>query len=441
MNDTRNNNSEPRQIKQFDTEFYQAMIDTLREGAFVVENKCFKLVNEAFCRLTGCSKIDLVGQKFDSFIYPQNETISFDDLSKQTSITRLQTPIIREHIQSNTPEFHLVASHISGSTAPIEINSQHFIDSKGQLYQIANIRKKSVEQALNLALRESEKDLRHLINLLPDIYLHTNSKGLIDKVSNHTCQMLGYEYTELIGIPLSELFMDATQQTEAFSKIMYAKGEIVEQEFSFQCKNGSKFTSILSSYARYDKNQDFRGIECFTLTTKNKIVPQIASDRTLICDPLTRLINQLAFEEHLAKSIRHARRHQSQLWVLYVSLQNLSDINSKFGGDVSDACLVHFSQRMQSFFRETDVVARIGEDSFGVLLDDYTNELALGDLISRLQQLMDKRATISQYPYGFTFSIGTANYPIDGVNSGDLMKHAESMMYKFKFSNNNQKQS
>jgi len=436
MNDFANNGAEPRQIKQFDTAFYQALIDTLSEGAFVVEKRCFKLVNEAFCRLTGCQKKDLIGQPFDSFIYPQNVPLTFEESSDTSSVTRLKTPTIKKQMDSNHPKYHLVVAHISGSNTPIEISSQHFIDAKGGLFQIANVRKKAVEQVLNQAVRESEKELQQLIENLPGIYFRTDNSGNITRVSNHTASLLGFSAAELIGTSLSELYISAEEQAHALAEIVQAKGEPAKLEANFRCKDLSTLKADVTGSAKYN-NQEFSGIEIIAQQQPAKSLASAKENYDIIRDPLTKLVNHIGFSEHLSKSVRSARRHQSQLWVLYVSLQNLGDIENKFGSQVSESCLVHFSQRLQSFFRDTDIVARIGEDNFAVLLDDYTNDLALDDLINRLQEVMDKKAAISQYPYGFTFNIGTANFPQDGINSTDLMNHAESMMYKYKFSRSN----
>jgi len=439
MNDFADNNDEPRRIREFDADFYQAMIDTLTEGAFVIEKKCFKLVNEAFCQLTGCQQKDLLGKQFDSFIFPQNIPIIFDDDAKEPSVTRLQTPIVKERINPDVPAYHLVVSHISGTTTPIEINSRHFIDADGNFFQIANVRKKQMEDALNRALRESERELQLLIEHLPSLYFQANNEGRITRISKYTAQLLGYESNELVGMSLSELYINSEQQARSLAEVVQNKGEPVELEAHLKCKDSTSLQVTISSYAKYDKNREMSGVEAIGTQSPIKSMTANTDSLDVIRDPLTKLINHLAFAEHLAKSIRSARRHQSRLWVLFVGLQNLPDIINQFGTSVSEACLVHFSQRLQSFFRDTDIVARVGEDNFAVLLDDYTNELVLEDLITRLQEVMDKRTTISQYPYGFTFSVGMANFPQDGINSEDLMNYAESMMYKSKFSQTNQK--
>ncbi|MBV1908453.1 MAG: sensor domain-containing diguanylate cyclase [Kangiellaceae bacterium] len=450
MNDFADNDDEPRQIKKFDADFYQAMIDTLVQGAFVIEKKRFKLVNDAFCQLTGCQRSVLIGQTFDSFIFPKNIPIAFEDVGDETSVTRLQTPILKGRMKPEAPAYHLVVSHLSGSNTPIEINSRHFVDSEGNFYQIANVSKKKMEHALNTALRKSERDLQRLIEHFPSIYFQADSEGRVTRVSNFTAKLLGYENSEIAGKLLSELYVESEQHARGLAQVIQAKGEVVELEALLQCKGDESLPVSISSYAIYDNNRELVGIEVIakqlasnekesaTSQTPLEVLPVPSIGVDVIRDPLTKLINQLAYREHLAKSIRSARRHQSQLWVLYLGLQNLPSIVNQFGQQVANTCLVHFSQRLQSFFRDTDIVARVSEDNFAVLLDDYTHELNLDELIERLHEAMDKRTTIALYPYGFSFDIGTANFPIDGINSEDLISHAESKMFKSKFSQTSQ---
>jgi len=472
MNDFSNNDAEPRQIKQFDVDFYQAMIDTLQEGAFVIESKKFKLVNQAFCQLTGCHKKVLIGQQFGSFIYPQDTPISFEEDNQEPSITRLKTPMVKKRLENGRAEYHLVVAHISGSAIPIEINSQHFIDAKGQLYQIAYIKKKRVEQALNKALRSSENELQWLIAHLPSLYLQINADGNINRVSHFAENLLGFEPGTLIGLPLGDIIANNQEQTRALADIIQNKGEVAKLKIKLRSKKSDPISLEISGYAKNDKDGKLITIELFTepqakksvntdsdhaqeklqadtsveeaVETSSQTISQAdSSEQTvvlnkadLIRDPLTRLINHIAFEEHLAKSIRRARRHHSQLWVLFVSLQGFASTVQQHGEHTGRTSLVQFSQRLQSFFRETDIVASIEPGQFAILLDDYTSKLSLSKLIGKLQKVMDKKVAIRQYSNGFSFSIGTANFPEDGINSKDLMEHAQSKMSKQQISTN-----
>ncbi len=454
MNEFSDNDAEPRKIKQFDADFYQAMIDTLNEGAFVIENKKFKLVNEAFVRMTGCTKRALVGQQFGSIIYPQDTPIAFENIASEPSIARLETPLLKNRLENNRAEYHLVVAHLSGKLIPIEINSQHFVDAKGQLYQIAYVKKKLVEQALNKALRSSENELQWLIDHLPSIYIQVNDKGNIVRASRYAEKLLGYEERKLVGQSLSRIVLDKASQAQVFSSIIQNKGDLTPLEIQLTSNDSAIRNLKLSGYAKNDKRGKLISIELFAearVEPANPVisdpVPQQNREKPnkplelkvvdVIRDPLTRLINQVAFAEHLSKSIRLARRHHSQLWVLYLNLQNIPSTDELFSEAVGNACLVQFSQRLQSFFRDTDTVARIDNSQFAVLLDDYTSDLSLDELIARLQEIMHKKAAIKQISGGFSFSIGTAKFPKDGISSRDLMEHAQTMMFKQQLSRDN----
>jgi len=447
MNEFSHNDSEPRQIRQFDEAFYQAMIDTLHEGAFVVENKKFKIVNDAFVQMTGYIKRALIGKQFSAFIYPQNNPITFETTTNEPSVARLEHPLLKSRLENSRAEYHLVVGHLSGSVTPIEINSQHFIDAKGRLYQIAYIKKKRVEQALNKALRSSENELQWLIDHLPSVYIQVDAQGMIVRASYYIEKQLGYEKKSLVGQPLSQIILDKTKQAAALSNIIQNEGKLTPLEIQLISTNAPLANFKISGYAKNDKNGNLITIELFAEANQQNVKPATINAKPqqdnpepfkpvqlkvvdVIRDPLTRLINQVAFAEHLSKSIRLARRHHSQIWILYLNLKNLSTVAKDFGEPVSNACLVQFSQRLQTFFRDTDLVARIDDSQFAVLLDDYTSELSLNELISRLQEIMHKKAAIKQLSSGFSFNIGTANFPIDGINSRDLMAHAQSMMLK-----------
>ena len=425
-------------VNRFDTGFYQAMIDTLEVSAFVLEDKRFLLVNDAFCDLTDCIPSELIGQLFERFIFPKRNTAAYEDQRNTGTITRLNTPEMNEKVVSESLEYQLVVTSQNGKCTPIELSSQHFKSANGRTFQVATLRKRKMEHALNQALRESDKNTAQLVEHIPDIFLQIDGSGNINNVSNYTCQALGFLNQELNNSSLSQLFMNPYEHAEILAKIMRKKGESIEIETSFRREDGTPLLAALTAYAEYDATQSFKGLVLIGRKEITLDSQLFSSNNQGVRDPLTHLANHLTFHEHLIKSVRRARRHHTQMWVLQLNLQNYAEIKSRFGNKVSDACLVHFSQRLQSFFRDTDVVARIDEDQFAVLLDDYTNQLALQSLITRLKEVMDHKANIAQYPYGFQFNIGSANYPEHGITSSELLKHAESMMFRYQLNNQNQ---
>ena len=105
-------------------------------------------------------------------------------------------------------------------------------------------------------------------------------------------------------------------------------------------------------------------------------------------DTLINLPNRRGFMRELERLIARFERYQSGSAMLYVDLDGLKMINDTFGHKVGDEALIQVADQLSKGVRRSDVVARIGGDEFGILLDNATEESAhetatrLADLIA-----------------------------------------------------------
>jgi diguanylate cyclase (GGDEF)-like protein len=105
-------------------------------------------------------------------------------------------------------------------------------------------------------------------------------------------------------------------------------------------------------------------------------------------DTLTPLPNRRAFMRRLESVVQYAARHDTPAAVLYIDLDGLKRINDDHGHHVGDVVLLHLARLLTDSLRATDMVARIGGDEFGLILD-HLNEAdakakakALADYVS-----------------------------------------------------------
>ena len=85
-------------------------------------------------------------------------------------------------------------------------------------------------------------------------------------------------------------------------------------------------------------------------------------------DGMTGLSNRLGFSlisEHL---LAMCRRMEVPASLLVFTLSNLHEIDKSSGRDVAERAIVELGQLLQTSFRDSDVIARLGTDQFGVLL-------------------------------------------------------------------------
>jgi diguanylate cyclase (GGDEF)-like protein len=85
-------------------------------------------------------------------------------------------------------------------------------------------------------------------------------------------------------------------------------------------------------------------------------------------DGVTGLSNRLGFSlisEHL---LAMCKRMDAPASLLVFTLVNLRDIGDSSGHDAAERAIVELGQLLQTSFRDSDVIARLGMDTFGVLL-------------------------------------------------------------------------
>ena len=93
-------------------------------------------------------------------------------------------------------------------------------------------------------------------------------------------------------------------------------------------------------------------------------------------DPLTGLSNHRVFQECLREKIDEARLRQAPLSLVLLNLDNFREVNDVHGHRAGDAVLVEVADRATAILRSGDALARVGGDSFALLLGDTDEEEA-----------------------------------------------------------------
>jgi len=87
-------------------------------------------------------------------------------------------------------------------------------------------------------------------------------------------------------------------------------------------------------------------------------------------DPLTGLPDAHAFQGLLESEMSRARRHGVPLGLALVDLDHFGALNSRYGRPAGDGVLAEAALVLRLALRESDVLARVGDDQFGVLLPE-----------------------------------------------------------------------
>jgi len=153
-------------------------------------------------------------------------------------------------------------------------------------------------------------------------------------------------------------------------------------------------------------------------------------------DTLTELPNRAFFNEALNKAMSHAKRHNKICAVLIIDIDAFKNINKTLGHDFGNEVLNKIGKRLAKTLRTEDLVARLDGDEFIVLLNDISKPKFASVVAEKLLQVCSKPIK----DFFLTASIGISVYPSDGVSLEDMLKNADSALYKAKHAGGNKYQ-
>ncbi len=150
-------------------------------------------------------------------------------------------------------------------------------------------------------------------------------------------------------------------------------------------------------------------------------------------DALTNLPNRKMCIDQLSHDLKTAKRTNSNVAVLFIDLDRFKLINDTLGHNAGDSLLIEIASRLKETVRESDVVSRLGDDEFVVILNDIKNvfdvEVVSKKILSNISIPVNLNSSSETFT---TTSIGIALYPHDGNDVETLMKHADTAMYQSK---------
>lgn len=149
-------------------------------------------------------------------------------------------------------------------------------------------------------------------------------------------------------------------------------------------------------------------------------------------DALTLLPNRLLFRDRLNQALAHAERNKEGMAIMFLDLDRFKTINDTLGHDSGDLLLLEVSARLRQCVREVDTVARLGGDEFTVILEQISRSEDAATVANKIIDALASPVLLSNQETFATPSIGIAIYPSDGINADDLLKNADTAMYRAK---------
>lgn len=149
-------------------------------------------------------------------------------------------------------------------------------------------------------------------------------------------------------------------------------------------------------------------------------------------DTLTGLVNRQKIRHIIQNELENNIFTKTTSALLFLGLNRFKNINETLGHEIGDKLLQHVSHRLGSVIKQEDTLARIGGDEFVILISNLNHKT----LKSHTEIIAQRVYTILERPFAIegnilhiTASIGVSFLGIDGDNSDQVLKNADTAMH------------
>jgi len=149
-------------------------------------------------------------------------------------------------------------------------------------------------------------------------------------------------------------------------------------------------------------------------------------------DHLTGLVNRTLFRDRLVQAMARCKRMQQPIGLMLLDLDRFKAVNDTFGHDMGDELLKAVSERLKTCVREVDTVARMGGDEFTIILEGASSEQSILVVAKRITEFIATPFELKGHHISVGVSIGITTYPHDDYPADELLKHADTAMYRAK---------
>ncbi len=141
--------------------------------------------------------------------------------------------------------------------------------------------------------------------------------------------------------------------------------------------------------------------------------------RLIYYDTLTDLPNRMLISDMVQEILQSG---STELAVLCLTLDRFKQVNDGLGYYEGDVMLTLLAERLRKCLRHENVIARISQDEFAILVRGAKNNAE--QFATRLLHCIEKPFALNSYEVYLTASVGIALYQEDGTQIDQLLKKA-----------------
>ena len=330
----------------------------------------------------------------------------------------------------------IIISGAIGEETTVEIIKNGAVDVllKQHLFKLPQ----TIERAINETLKRREladtleklkktKDIQELIlQNVPVGIIVAKKDGTVIEVNQQALRLLGYD-EKPVQFNAKNFFVEGVQRTKFF-KLLNAKKVIHNFEANVYRSDG-----VIRTFEFFAVMHPIDGEQCIFTALIDITDQKALEDKVLFLsffDPLTQLPNRALLKDRIDLALMRARHNKRYVAVITLDVDRFKYVNDSLGHKVGDDILLEISKKLLGTLRDGDVVARIGNDEYGIMLIDIARNEDIIAVINKIRNIFTHPFHSDNNELLITASMGISIFPTDGHNAEELLKNADIALAK-----------
>lgn len=297
------------------------------------------------------------------------------------------------------------------------------------LREIKNLANRRDLREAEALLREAEKRCQVLLESAQDAIAYVQD-GMHLFVNDSYASNFGYDDSDdLLIMPLMDMVSDKDQDRFKVFLKEFSTGKVRNGEFEcamLDAKGSEVECRMLFARATYEDEPCMQvilrsGDDNAELEGKLKLIQSQ--------DLLTGLFNKQYFTEQLGNAVDQGIISGAQGAVVYINIDSFGSCKGEVGIDGADLVVSDIAHLVRSKCREEDLVARVGEDVYGILLQDSNAEKAQGFAEHIRKSISEHLVAVDQRTIQVTASVGISLINESSRSPKEVLQHAHEACY------------
>jgi diguanylate cyclase (GGDEF)-like protein/PAS domain S-box-containing protein len=293
------------------------------------------------------------------------------------------------------------------------------------------------------ASRTTQARLAAIVESSDDAILSRSMDGVLTSWNPGARRLLGFQAAEAIGQSVDLIVPPEHQGDEHLLMTQVHEGGRVDRvETQRLHRSGTRVDVEMSVAPLLDDEGELSGVSYIMRDITARKRAEQAIHRLAYFDALTGLPNRRQLLDRLQLALAGATNAASVGALIFIDLDHFKDVNDARGHAVGDEVLRQAAGKLLSLAGEGQLVARLGGDEFVILAPSLAQDaeggaLAALALAENARQLLGEPLELQGNLYAHSASLGISMFPQGQRGPDDLLREADTAMYRAKAAGRN----